>query len=75
MEEVVWSTTLDSIYQIKVVRTNEYSGEISISKNGKEIKKTAVPLAYGAIFGPDLSDVMNWQNWSVAVVDGLRDEG
>jgi allophanate hydrolase subunit 1 len=70
--DTIWTASLDGVYKIKVVRIGEYQGEISISRAGKLIKKTQVPLAYDAVFGPDLSDVQAWQDWSVAIVDGER---
>jgi hypothetical protein len=68
-EEIIWSSLLDNRYSIKVVRTAQYRAELS-DRDGDQVLHTEfVGLMYGAIFGPDVSDVAEWQRLSTDFVD------
>jgi hypothetical protein len=70
---LVWTATLDDRYVITVSRTDENSGSLRIvdSVSGNELHTAPVTLSYGALFGPDIDDVQEWQEIAVGVVDAL----
>jgi hypothetical protein len=45
-------------------------GELSISEGGQLLHRENVGLMYGALFGPDVDYVRNWQRIAVEFVDG-----
>ncbi len=69
-EEVVWSSTLDERFDVKVIRIPSsegvpegYEGMLIVSDrtaNDSVIFEQLVGLSYGATFGPDVSDVNAW---------------
>jgi hypothetical protein len=71
-ELVVWSSTLDKKYTIKVTRTELYHGELRISEGATLLHSRPVFLAFDALFGPDVTDVAKWQDIALAFVDNLR---
>ena len=74
-EFVVWGAVLDERYQIEVIRLNDYSAELRIFDHEAEdllVHSEQVGLSYGAIFGPDTSDVADWQEKSALFVDSLK---
>lgn len=66
---MIWSDKLDGKYDITVERIAEGLGKLRLSEGDTVIRETEVPLMYDAIFGPDHSDVMDWQNWAIDIVD------
>lgn len=72
---MIWETKLDDTYDIRVDRAGPYEGTLSISRDSKLLAQGTVSLAYGAQFGPDVSDVAMWQDWSANFVDGIGDTG
>lgn len=68
---IVWTTRLDEKYDIRVERSNSYKGELIIELNGKELLRETVNISYDAMFGPDVSDVLSWQDRCCNFVDGL----
>ena len=68
-EEVIWSSLLDNRYSIEVIRTAPYRAEFSIRDGDQVLRTESVGLMYGAIFGPDVSDVAEWQRLSTDFVD------
>lgn len=59
--QIIWESTLDNSYEVQVVRLAPYVGKLTILKDGEEIFSQKVGLSYGAVFGPDVSDVAEWQ--------------
>ncbi len=54
-----------------------YCGELFIFENAEPhtlLHRQVVHLAYGAQFGPDMSDVSLWQDLCIAFIDGTIDE-
>ena len=74
VEELVWSCILDKRYKIEVVR-NETGAELIIYDSeikDEVIYRQDVTLSYGALFGPDVSDVVDWQNIAMRMVDSQQ---
>jgi hypothetical protein len=71
--EKIWEAKLDDIYNCQVIRENESQGTLTIERDGNILFTETVGLAYGAIFGPDVSDVAYWEDQCVAFVDGIAD--
>lgn len=65
----IWKCTLDGRYEVKVVRTGQYSGLLTISENNETKFQEEVGLSYGAIFGPDSDDVELWESIAIDAVD------
>lgn len=75
---VIYSTQLDGRYILEVVRIDQNYGRLLLWDHQKDdacIMDNEVPLAYGAVFGPDAEDVMKWQDRCAAFVDSLKGEG
>lgn len=68
---VIWHATLDQHYRIEVVRRTHYTGTLSVTdqRNGTILSEQDVTLSYGAVFGPDVDDVYDWQERALRVVD------
>lgn len=71
----IWMSTLDGRYIVAVRRLAEYRGQFTIHDGDKLLHRERVGLAYGAIFGPDVDDVREWQEIALKVVDGLKARG
>lgn len=69
---VVWTSTLDGKYEITVTRSDDYLGELTVSQGDLVLHRETVGLSYGAIFGPDVADVAEWQRIAVEFADGKR---
>ena len=71
-QKLVWHSKLDNRYLIEVQRTSSHKGALRVfdhQKRDKEIFSCNVSLLYGAPFGPDISDVADWQNKIVDFID------
>jgi hypothetical protein len=68
-DNVVWTSTLDGRYEVNVTRTDDYHGELTISEGNQVLHRKPVGLSYGAIFGPDVAGVADWQRIAVEFVD------
>ena len=68
-EDRIWESKLDDKWDCFVIRTSESTGQLIVSDNKDVILRENVSLAYGAVFGPDISDVVLWQDKCVDVVD------
>jgi hypothetical protein len=77
---VVWHAALDGRYLVEVQRpeiqaelsTDAYFGYLLVFDHQKEDKliySKVVHLAYGALFGPDISDVDEWQEKVTHFID------
>ncbi len=75
-DRLVWWSRLDSKYQIEVQRTEDGKGATLVvfdhTDNDKVVFSEPTSLSYGAIFGPDVSDVEIWKERSCNVVDNLE---
>ena len=70
----VWKSMLDGHYDVRVTRTEHtHLGLLKITdiRDGRVLLEETVPLSYGAMFGPDISDVRDWQERGIAVIDAL----
>ena len=67
----IWEAELDNQYACKVTRTDQSTGVLSVIDNntGNELLNESVILSYGAIFGADYADIMEWQDRIIAVID------
>lgn len=73
--DLVWGTVLDGRYQIEVQRIEHYRGELCVfdhQDGNRLLKSWTVGLSYGALFGPDVDDVNDWQERVLEFVDGLQ---
>lgn len=70
--EVIWESNLDNRYDCKVTRNLEYTGQLKVldTETNLVLLDEEVRLSYGASFGPDASDVADWRDKIIAVVDG-----
>jgi hypothetical protein len=71
-EEIIWNATLDERYECKVLRNSYYSGQLQVFDNQqkKSLYDEEVRLSFGATFGPDVLDVVEWQNKVMEIVNG-----
>ena len=76
-EDVVWWGRLDRRYQIEIHRKGERVGQMLIwdhDDNDRFMHEEEVVLAYAAIFGPDILDVIDWQNKATEIIDKLNNK-
>lgn len=76
--QLVWRSKLDKRYLIEVQRTDDYHGKLVIfdhEKNDQEIACWDVNLTYGAIFGPDVADIAEWQDKTIDFIDNAYGNG
>jgi len=66
---IVWSSTLDGRYAIKVTRLAPYRGELTITEGTTVLHREPVGLSFDALFGPDVADVASWQEIAIKFVD------
>ncbi len=72
MNEKVWEAKLDDLYECSVERTDQYNGTLKIEQGNAVLFEQAVTLSFGAVFGPDVSDLAAWQETCIEFVDGLQ---
>lgn len=72
MIDILWEAKLDDTYQCKTERTSESTGILKIEQDGNILFEKAVTLSYGALFGPDIADVHEWEQICIDFVDGLN---
>lgn len=65
---VVWSSKLDDRYQCWVTRLGERHGILKVIDGDETILEEIVGFSYGAEFGPDPDDVMDWANRIMDVI-------
>jgi hypothetical protein len=71
-EDVIWENTVDGgVWGCKVTRVTDYQGELEVWNvaSNDVILSERVGLAYDAIFGPDVSDVAQWMEQTLAAID------
>ena len=59
-EDIIWQSTLDNRYTVKVVRKDEYAGLLTVSDGTTLLLEKLVTLSYGARFGQDMLDIDDW---------------
>lgn len=71
--DYVWEARLDNKYHCTVTRVSERKGQLKIvaQENQEVLLNKEVGLSYGAIFGPDMDDVMDWEQICIETVDSL----
>ena len=73
---IVWWSRLDNRYQVEVRRVDERAAILRIfdhTRSDHLIHEESVGLSYGAIFGPDVADVAEWQERAMRVVDSATE--
>ena len=67
----VWEARLDNKYHCTVTRLSERTGELKIvnEENKQVLLQKEVNLAFGALFGPDIDDVLDWEQMCINAVD------
>ena len=71
---MVWHDTLDGKYVCRVVRNGNNGGILTVHDGDNRLLSKHVPLSYGARFGPDASDVADWQDRCAEAVDDHKKE-
>lgn len=66
---IIWEAKLDDKYNIYVERVEPYKGQLVIKEGDKELTHKFVTIAYDAQFGPDISDVEEWQRVCIDFID------
>ncbi|KKQ32205.1 MAG: hypothetical protein US45_C0025G0008 [Candidatus Nomurabacteria bacterium GW2011_GWA1_37_20] len=72
--QLVWRSKLDDRYLIEAHRIDNRNGKIFAfdhNKNDQEIFSMDVGLSYGAMFGPDVADVQEWQEKVIDFIDNI----
>lgn len=69
--DYVWEARLNKKYHCTVTRIAERKGQLKIvdEENQEVLLNKEVGLSYGAIFGPDIDDVMDWEQTCIETVD------
>jgi len=70
--DVIWQQTLDDgRFTMRVTRVDESIGllQVFVTEGERKLHEEQVPLAFGAVFGPDMDDVAEWQEITIAQVD------
>jgi hypothetical protein len=73
-EPPIWEATVDDHAwkaQVDGIESNNYRGVLTVRRlsDDKEILREEVGLSYGAIFGPDVSDVNLWGAMVLGSID------
>jgi len=67
--DTVWAAVLDEKFVIEVQRRNQEAFLCLFGLDGKCLHVEPTNLSFGAVFGPDVSDVADWQSRAQQVVD------
>ncbi len=70
--DVIWWAKLDQRYQIEVQGIADRHAQLLIFDHENAdalLFSETVPLAYGALFGPDIQDVEDWKDKAIAFID------
>lgn len=71
---LVWCARIDNRYQIEVQRQEDGPARLIIFDHDHDmspIHSEQTPLSYGARFGPDVEDVLRWQQTVEKIIDQL----
>lgn len=69
-QDTLYSAMLDGRYRLNVTRTGPSFGQLTLADGDALLYSQPVVLAYGAVFGPDVDDVRQWQDIATRIVDG-----
>ena len=77
--EDIWTTTVDQgtwRARVEPIESNNYRGVLTVTRvsDDKEILREEVGLSYGAIFGPDVSDLQLWGEMVLNSIDRYNDQ-
>jgi hypothetical protein len=64
--QTIWESTLDDRYEVQLA---PYGCELTIRDEGEEIFSQQVGLSCGAVVGPDVSDIAEWQEIAANFID------
>lgn len=68
----IWQSPDDKgRYQVEVRRVSASEGTLVLLRDGQVLRQQQVSLAYGAMFGPDVADVMEWNRIATQWSDEL----
>jgi hypothetical protein len=73
--KAVWATILDGKYVVEIQRINHGSHLCLFEIEGRLLHVEPTNVAFGAMFGPDVSDVAKWERRAAEIVDGWRAGG
>lgn len=60
---------VDEKYEVYVEQVEPYKGEFVIKEGDKELTRKVVTISYDAKFGPDISDVTEWERVCIDFID------
>lgn len=69
MTGVLWRAELDNKYQCSVTQTDQYYGVLKIVEGTKTLLERQVSMTYSPVFGPDVSDVAEWESQAIEFID------
>ena len=74
MSKIIWDAELDNRYKCTVKRLDERKAVLTVvdTTNEETLLDREVGLSYGAMFGPDMMDVADWQTMIIEAVDGKK---
>lgn len=69
----VWRATLDGKFNVSVTRIDPSLGTLAIRRSGDvtPFATKLVTFSYSAVFGPDVADVADWQDWAIKQVEAV----
>jgi hypothetical protein len=70
--DTVWAAVLDGKFIIEVQRRNQGAIHCVFGLDGKCLHVEPTDLSFGAVFGPDISDVAGWQDRAQQIVDSWQ---
>jgi hypothetical protein len=65
----IWKSMVDEKYEVYVEQGEPYNGELVIKEGDKELTRKLVTISYDAKFGPDISDVTEWERVCIDFID------
>jgi hypothetical protein len=65
----IWKSKVDEKYEVYVEQGEPYNGELVIKEGDKELTRKVVTISYDAKFGPDISDVTEWERVCIDFID------
>ncbi len=66
---IIWKSKVDEKYEVYVERDEPYNGELVIKEGDKELTRKFVTISHDAKFGPDISDVTEWERVCIDFID------
>ena len=68
-----WENKVDNRYDVFVEATGDgYKGFLVVMDGEKELLREETTISYAARFGPDMSDVAQWEQRCLEVIDGKK---